>query len=258
MKRIFTFLAIIFMLVTFALPTNVYAKTYAVDGTDMTVTVDDTYWYVFTRDNLEDNPELDELGLTKEYMNDFFTESDVYLDALLLLDEEGNYIELFVVKTVDDTTIVNMSNYENDEILKWGEKIADEKNLGTVSLYETQYKFINFEYKDTLEIYDSSETYDSFIHEYYTVINQEQYSIQFQSSSPLTSWEEEELEGIINSIRFNIDESLKDTSGINWAIIIKAAIRGGIIGGGASGMALLFKKKKNKDENEDNQINIIE
>lgn len=48
------------------LPMAAAAKDYTISGTDMTVTVDDTIWYVFTRDNIQNNPELEELGISYE------------------------------------------------------------------------------------------------------------------------------------------------------------------------------------------------
>ena len=60
-----------------------FAKDYVVSETDLTVKIDDTVWYVFTRDNIENNLELDELGVSYDYMNEFFQDNQVFLDAIL-------------------------------------------------------------------------------------------------------------------------------------------------------------------------------
>ena len=38
-----------------------HGKTYSISGSDIFLDIDDSIWYVFTRDNIENNPELDEL-----------------------------------------------------------------------------------------------------------------------------------------------------------------------------------------------------
>ena len=250
MKRILTFLSIIFMLVAVILPTNVSAQTYTVGGTDLTITIDDSIWYVFTRDNIKDNPELEELGLTYEYMNEFFTEYDAYLDGVLYVDEAGNYIEIFVFKYTDDPEIVNLSNYSSKEVQEVADEVAENLNPDDYGVYETQYKFVKIVTTDELDGY----TYYNC--QYITIVNKETYSITFSASSPYTDWDYEEMESIVNSIRFNVDESLKEPSNIDWARVIRSGIRVAILAGGGSGLAAMLQKKKSKKDEE--EINIIE
>ena len=54
------------------IPTLGYATTFELKNTDMDITIDESEWYVFTPDNILDNPELEELGLTYEYMLESF------------------------------------------------------------------------------------------------------------------------------------------------------------------------------------------
>ena len=96
------------------LPMAVAAKDYTISGTDMTVTVDDTIWYVFTRDNIQNNPELEELGISYEYMYDVLYDNHAYMDAILFY-EDGSYMELFVRKNALEDSIVNLSNYSEGE-----------------------------------------------------------------------------------------------------------------------------------------------
>ena len=60
MKRSICILAIIATVFMVFLPVSVYAETYSLGGTDMSIDVDDSLWYVFTRDNIKDNSELKE------------------------------------------------------------------------------------------------------------------------------------------------------------------------------------------------------
>ena len=125
MKRtLFTFV-IAFCLIL-ALPVTTYASTYTMNDTDVSIQIDDSIWYVFTRDNIKDNPELDELQITYDYMNDFFNSNNTYLDAVLYY-EDGNYTELFIMKSEVDAGIVNLSNYEEKEILEIAKGVAEEK-----------------------------------------------------------------------------------------------------------------------------------
>ena len=83
------------------LTTTVFATTFTLGGTDLTIDVDDSIWYVFTRDNLENNPELDELGLTSEDVTNILHTYNAYMDAVLFY-EDGEYLECFVVKETND------------------------------------------------------------------------------------------------------------------------------------------------------------
>ena len=60
MKRsIYIIMTVIFCLMVL-MPISVFAETYHLGGTDMSIRVDDSAWYVFTRDNIKNNSELDE------------------------------------------------------------------------------------------------------------------------------------------------------------------------------------------------------
>ena len=61
-------------------PLTVTAQTYQVDEY-MKVDMNDN-WYTFTRTNLKDNKQLEELNITYDYLNDFMNKNNVYLDAL--------------------------------------------------------------------------------------------------------------------------------------------------------------------------------
>ena len=54
---------------------------------------------IFTPDNIKDNAELDELGISYEYMVETFQTNEAYLDAVLFYQDSEDYIEIFVRKT---------------------------------------------------------------------------------------------------------------------------------------------------------------
>lgn len=184
-----------------ACPLTAYAKTYTMSDTDISISVDDSSWYVFTRDNIKNNSELKELGITSDYMQGFFEDNMAYMDALLLY-EDGNFLELFIRKIKLENSIVNLSNYSDEEVLEFAEEVASKKSIENYSVYQNEYKFVE------LEFFDTSVNY--YISEFLTIVNKDIYTITFQSTSSITQKEHEEIKRIVDSIRFDVNTSLKE------------------------------------------------
>lgn len=235
-KRFFAMLAAV-MCCIMIWPVTVNAKVYQVGETDMSITIDDEYWYVFTRDNIKDNPELAELGVSYSDMYDILQENKMYVDALLFYDD-GSYMEFGVRKTNIDK-IVNLANYDDDKVMELADKLAELHDVKTYSIYENQYKFIRFDYTDG----------DYYVCEYITVINGDNYTLTFQETVPFVDSEYDEIQTIVDSVRFNIDASLKEPSqsslseGLGDAFI-RGAVTAAVLGIGG----LIFGKKKKKGE----------
>ena len=226
--------------------TIVSAKTYSVTNTDMSIAIDDSIWYVFTPDNLKDNPEIEDLGLTEEYISDLFTQYSMYVDAMLFF-EEGDWIELLVRKVPLDTGVSNLSNYKDSEVLEFTEELAKTVGSTEYELYKTEYKYAKLEYFDTNVNY--------YIYEFATIINGDDYTFTFQSPCEFTEWEYEEMESIVNSVKFDVDPNAKEeNSGSNSnKIWIRTLV--GALGGGLGGLiiSLVNKKKKQKDLTENTE-----
>ena len=94
MKRTVSILLSVILCFSALLPITTYAETYNLGGTDMSISVDDTVWYVFTRDNIKNNSELEELGITYDTMHDILHNNEAYMDAILYY-EDGEYVEFF-------------------------------------------------------------------------------------------------------------------------------------------------------------------
>ena len=92
MKRLFCLLLAAVLCAMAYFPVTASAAKYAVSGTDMTVELDDSQWYVFTRDNVKDNPELEEFGLTEEDMVAFPYGKNVKDGAIAV---EGDMSDLY-------------------------------------------------------------------------------------------------------------------------------------------------------------------
>ena len=80
------------------LPMTAYARSYTVGETDLSISIDDTSWYVFTRNNIKNNSELGDLGVTYDYMYDLMHENEIFLDAIVFYEDSDEYLELFLRK----------------------------------------------------------------------------------------------------------------------------------------------------------------
>jgi hypothetical protein len=220
------------------LPITTYAETYNLGGTDMSISVDDTVWYVFTRDNIKNNSELEELGITYEAMYEILHNNEAYMDAILYY-ENGEYTELFVRKRALDTGIANLSNYKDSEVLELAKELAKKQGASTYSVYENQYKFAKMEYIDS--------NYGYYICEYVTCVNKDNYTFTFQSTSQFTDEEYAEIENIVDSIKFDVDTSIKEKKSTSIAeSVIEKTIGGAVIGGVVGAVIAIINKKKKK------------
>ena len=244
MKRKLCMLLVALLWVAVWLPMAAAAKDYTISGTDMTVTVDDTIWYVFTRDNIQNNPELEELGISYEYMYDVLYDNHAYMDAILFY-EDGSYMELFVRKNTLEDSIVNLSNYSDGEAREFAKALAEEAGAQDYEVYENTYKFSRMEYVDA--------NYGYYMCEYATIVNQDGYTLTFQATMPFADWEYEQIRTIVDSVRFDVDTSLKEPKNSSGEDILVRTVAGAAIGGTVACVtALTRKKKKKEDQNDEN------
>jgi len=241
MKRTISVLLSVVLVAAALLPITAFAETYNLGDTDISISVDDTVWYVFTRDNIKNNSELEELGITYDTMYDILHDNEAYMDAVLYY-EDGEYMEFFVRKRALDAGVANLSNYDDSEVLDLAKELAKKQGAETYSVYENQYKFAKLEYIDS--------NYGYYLCEYYTVVNQDNYTFTFQSTSQFTDWEYAEMETIIDSIKFDVDTSIKEEKKTSKdESIVGKAIGGAVIGGAVgAGIAIIGKKKKKGSE----------
>ena len=232
MKKVLLFIFLMMM------PLTVLATTFDLKDTDMKITINEDEWYVFTPDNIKDNPELSELGITYDYMVDTFEENEAYLDAILFFRDSEDYIEIFVnKKEVQD--VKNLTNYSLDDWNDLGEALAETQNTNHYEVYQTDYPFIKLVYQDQ----------GFYLEKYYTIVNGYGYTITAQKPYDFTSDDELRVQEIIDSIEFDIDEDLKEPSRINWSNVFRYAIIGAC--GGAVIVTIFTVMRKNKKNNED-------
>lgn len=236
MKRFLCVMVTVLVCALVCMPMSVCAMIYSPTDTDLTLSIDDSVWYVFTRDNIEDNPELDELGLTYDYMYDTLYNNDAYVDAALFYDN-GEYVELFVRKKRLDDGIVNLSNYSDSDVLKLATELAKRQGAEDFSVYENSYKFAKAEYFDTNANY--------YICEYITVVNKDNYTFTFQSPTPFDDAAYAQMKSIVDSVKFRVNPSLKEPQiGFDWDAVWIKALGGAVAGGAAGGVGALINKKR--------------
>ncbi len=241
MKPIVRILTATFLCFIIFLSITVSAKTYNVSETDMSISIDDSSWYVFTRDNIENNPELNELKITYSTMYDILHDNKAYMDAILFY-EDGQYVELFIRKNPVDSGMANLSNYSDENVSLFAKQLAKKVNANEFSIYKNQYKFAKLEYFDAKTNY--------YICEFFTVVNKEIYTLTFQATSTFTDAEYKEITSIVDSIHFNVDTTLKEKTTSIWDNVLTktviGAISGAFVGGIVSLITVSVTKKKKK------------
>ena len=215
-------------------PIAISAKQY--NFKDLSIDLNEDEWYIFTRDNIKDNEVLEKLGITYEYMNNFFNTNNTYLDAITFLNEE-EYLEMFVA--AKDTYLdYNLHKYSDDDLKDLEEEFISKTNPTEHGIYNTgKYKYIYQVYND--------EKLNLNVIDYYTVINSKAYTIKFQKVNEFTSDEKSIIKEIIGDISFKLDskyENKPKSNSFNFMEIIIYAVVGGLVGGIVS----LITKKKNK------------
>ncbi len=179
-KFMFVFFVSLFM------PLVVQAVSVDVPSADISLDMPD-YWYVFTRDNIEGNAELEELGLTIDFMNELFLENDIYIDGF----DENMEMLLYVV-SVDD--VGNLPDYYDFEIEDFGEELQGIVGASDYEIVNNDYKYVSVAYED--------QGYE--IVEYYTIIDNLGYTFSFQKEgADFSNTEQETISNIIDSVHFD-------------------------------------------------------
>ena len=234
MKKVLSLCLTMLISVLFIVP--VYADTHQLSDTDVKIAMLEDIWYVFTRDNIKDNPELVELGLTYDYMYDLFLKNDAYMDAVLFY-ESGEFLEFFVGKKPVDSGMINLTNYDHDVVLELATKLASKYETDKYSTYSTTYKFAIVEYFDS--------NYNYYVCDYVTVVNGDCYTFKFQSACEFDDDQYNEMKWIINGITFDIDETLQEPQPATvLSNVIEKVIIGAVVGGLVGGIIAIVKRRR--------------
>ncbi len=220
MKKIIMFLLILLG------PFMALAKEYEVSSIKTKLDISDEY-IVLTRENLKDNGNLSELGISKEYIESVMEDSDLYY----VITKKDVPFELFIAVPEKQLEFDNLKDVNNEKLNNIKEDIVKKTKSQVLNVYDNKYKFIMVDY------FDKETNY--YIVNYYTVVNSRGYNFQFQKKIEITDIEKIELKKIIDSVDIETDNNSKDNtpskdskapSDFNYNNIIYAIILGSIAG----------------------------
>ena len=160
-------------------------------------------WYVFTRDNLDNNSDLEELELTKDYVMDYFLEYDLYVNAF---DEDYDFY--VYMNTTED--IGNLDDYYNFEVDDLAVELMNMYGANSYEIYDNDYKFIRMDYE--------SDGY--YILDYYTIIDDKSYIFSIEKLTEINNDDQAIMEDIVDSIHF---DNYVD-NGLNEIIIVSIGV----------------------------------
>ena len=181
------------------IPISIYGKTVDLSEVNLSIDFNDD-WYVFTRYNLDGNKDLETLGVTKDYMENFFNENEAYIDAS---PKELGTDFILRIKPVEDMN--NLSNYPDDvvkEVAKEISKLVSSEDYKVYNNGKTKYAVVKY--------YDEASKYN--ILTYYTVVNAQGYTFQIQKQSDITQTDETNMKTIMDSATFNVLDKYKNES----------------------------------------------
>lgn len=220
-KIVFSLIMILFM------PLVVNAATIDVPSANMSFSLKDD-WYVFTRDNLEENTDLEELEITATEMNDYLLEYDLYVDAFT-----DDY-DFFVFMT-ETENVGSLPDYYDFELEDFATDIMNTYGADSYEIYDNDYKFVKIEYFES----------DYYVIDYYTIIDNQYYILSIQKLEEFTDEERDMMKDIVDSVQFDNYEAEDNKEMVVVAIGMGLVIVLGIA-------ALIISRVKDKNESKEN------
>ena len=171
------------------IPLSIKAEEYDVKSANMKITFPDD-WYVFTRENVENNKNLEAVEVDAEYMNKFFNSNSAYIDAIKSGTE-------FVLRTSENVDFASLSDYPDEKVEEVASDMGAINKTKDYKVYTNKYKYIVF----------TNKLGDYYMNVYSTVINSKWYTYTIQKKSDFTADEVTETRKIIDSIDYTIVEA---------------------------------------------------
>ena len=222
----------ILLLIISLFPFLVMAKDYDIKDINLKFNVSDE-WIVFTRDNLDNNKDLEDLGLTKDDLLPSYKLQGIYFDGI----KDG--IELLVMVPNLKLEVNNLSNFSDNLVKDTAKELGKKVNTDNFSTYYAKHKFA------TVNYYDAKT--QLYIVNYYTVVNAKGYNFQIQKSTEITDDDIKSLEKIIDTVEIETlpgyeKDDTKDKT-FNFKNILIDALIGAVVGGLGALVLKLTKKK---------------
>ncbi|MBQ2960585.1 MAG: hypothetical protein IJE09_05125 [Oscillospiraceae bacterium] len=154
-------------------------------------------WYVFTRADLHDNPELEEVWIEPELQIDFILENNIFLDGVLFYSDVDSWLEVLLAEG-EPSNNGDYSTLSEEELEALSDEVAAGMGAEDNGVLITRHglKFIWFEYFG--EGYYPEEYY---IRNYYTEVDGKAYEVQFVSDASFVSDEYLRMSWMLNSMR---------------------------------------------------------
>ena len=190
------------------MPVLVNAKTYDINEKKLHITIDDSF-YVFTRENLENNEDLVKADIEKEAITNLLTKNNAYLYALSQDKKTEIYLRVKKAKDVD-----NLKAYSDERLKSLAEDFAGKTRATKYDVIKNDYNFIYTKFKDA--------NYDMI--NYYTIIKEEGHTYTMQKAGEFDEKDEEIMRNIVSSIKYDVklvlpEEKKKDNSLFIFIII---------------------------------------
>lgn len=200
---------------------------------DMSIDLPDD-WYIFTRENIENNADLEELGLTYDFMKDMMDSNDMYLDAF-------NEEEEFIISILEVSDVGNMNDYFDSEVEDLAKEIQEDIGSDIAEIYDNGYKFIYFEYMDA----------GYYIINYYTIVDDRAYTFTFQKETEFTEDEKDSYKKMVDSVKFDKykpEDKSKETVIVSVGIVLVIVL-------GAAALIVSKVNNNNNNKKEDSKNN---
>lgn len=235
MKKLIAFLIIALF------PVLIFAKEYEEESINIKLNIKDEY-ITLTRDNLDNNENLNKLGLTKELMSKLMEGNNIHFD---IIKSDMSY-EILVVIPKTIVAIDNLTKQSDFFLENLKEELVKNTGAEVSSIYKNNYNFVVVEY------FDKNTNY--YIVNYYTVVNSRGYNFQLQKKSKIAEEEKKELKELVDSVNFKVIEEKKETKkeektedkkeGFKYMNIVYGAILGAMAGIATYYIGITVKKVK--------------
>ncbi len=215
------------LLLAFICPLVVNATNVDVPSADLSLDLPDS-WYVFTRDNLDNNTDLDDLEIDDLEMLEYLEEYNLYLNAF---NEDYDF---FIYKMATED-VGSLPDYYDFELEEFATEIMNSYGADSYDIYDDNYKFVRIEYVES----------DYYIIDYYTIIDDQGYIISLQKLSEFNDDERLMMEDIVKSIHFDNYKAEDNKEMLVVAIGVGLVVVLGVV-------ALVIAKVKDKNESKEN------
>lgn len=220
MKRFLFIIISVFLFFCFSKVVLAESTKYELPDIKMSVYIPDSL-YVFTRDNLDNNPILDSYNADKETILNEMLNFDIYLDATT----PDGMTEVFIkVSESDGSKDYNNFNFISEDILNTYSSTYT-SGFGAEEYFKhktAQALFIHFNY----ELYNTTLEENTWNSQYFTMINKQEVIVVLRSlTGNITSEQENMLSEIVDNISFyeileNEELDNNKGSGIYFIILI--------------------------------------